>query len=162
MKFLYCNNLKREIFEEALSEKTLAEDIIHIFSAHGYPATDSQKLALMVNGNTVPFNEDALDTQGVIIIYSDIVAPDNAVEYDTYKGIFYFFHTNESVHEHTPHVHAKCKQANGELWIPLDDPENYIGHYSNRVKEIQAKNYVKKNHAALMKQWNKIISGSGL
>lgn len=162
MKFLYCNNLKREIFEEALSEKALAEDIIQIFSVHGYPATDSQKLALFVNGNTVPFNANALDTQGIIIIYCDIVAPDNAVEYDTYKGIVYYFHTDESVHEHTPHVHAKCKQANGELWIPLDDPENYIGHYNNPAKVTQAKNYVKKNRTALMKQWNKIMSETGL
>ena len=158
MKFLYSNNVSRATFEENLSEYASAEDIIRVFSIHGYPATDDQKLYLMLDGNTVPFSAEMLSTPGITIVYSDVVALNNAVGFDFYEGIRYFFHTDEKNHEHTPHVHAACNQAGGVLWIPLDNPENYIGHYNNSAKETQAVKYVKKNYNALMERWNKIMN----
>lgn len=114
------------------------------------------KLYLIIDDNWYDFEESLfLSGDDITVILVDVIPPKNAVNYDTYEGIYYFFHTGEQRHEHNPHIHAIYESQ--EISIYLND-YHIAGKFSNSAKQNQAIKYVKKNRQSILKEWHRIIA----
>ena len=105
--------------------------------------------------------DDALlkSNEDIIVLLSDVIPPQSAVNYDYYQSIKYYFHVAEKGHEHNPHIHAEYD--NQKISIYLND-YHIDGKMRNPAKQNQAVKYVKRNHKAILNKWNKIMGDQSL
>lgn len=160
MKFIYINNLYREVFqcpgslEQLLMEPDVEEAILRIFQNFGKSnAVHREKLLLDVGNGLTSFDKLLLSQGSATIIYSDVIAPENAYEFGRENGIVYYFHTQEKNHLFDPHIHAKY--SGEELRIRLKD-FSYDGSLKSPAKIKEAINYVRNHLKDIRAEWNRI------
>ncbi len=93
-----------------------------------------------------------LDESQITVLYSEVVALNNAAFYKEKDGIVFFFHTNEKNHMYQPHVHASY--SGKTISISLND-YTITGDFKNPKKTKTAINYVKENIDDLLQAWEK-------
>ncbi len=93
-----------------------------------------------------------LDEAKITVFYSEVVALNNAVNYDEVDGITFFFHTNEKNHIYQPHIHVSY--SGKTISISLKD-YTITGDFKNPKKIKTAINYVKENIDDLLQAWEK-------
>lgn len=160
IEYKYLSNVKRltvgygELDE--LDKSDFQNSILQKYEASGINTEGKNvKLYLIVADKWYDFEESLLlSSDEITVLLSDVVPLRGAANYDTYGGISYFFHTGEQRHEHNPHIHASYESQ--EISIYLND-YHVVGRLNNSAKQNQAIKYVKRNHQAILNEWNKIM-----
>ena len=158
----YANNVQRanvgEISIEALKQAENAEKyILEAYQKAGCAkADDPHRLYVKRgNGDLEPLCQAALEDNETIL-YSAVVAPENALEYAKEDGITYIFHTAEQGHRANPHIHARF--GGDEISIYFSDL-HVVGNMKSKKKRRQAVKYVEANLADMLEFWNRIMLG---
>lgn len=159
LKYL-SNVVKKDIGMISLSEAETYEAALHqileCYKNAGVNVDEKgEYLYIFANDNLIPFSESnwllSIDNK---IIYSDIVAPNNAHSFYENDGIRYFFHTGESCHLYYPHVHAE----NGGDKISISLRNFQIkGKFTNNKKQKIAVRFVRDNQTKFMQAWDALI-----
>ena len=148
-------NIVKEIDIASVNHDTIVSDFLQYFEEAGYFVKNGiESLQIIKNNICYPFDVDLIDDEEISIVYSEIVKPDNAKEYNRENGIIYYINTSEKTHLEFPHVHAKYS---GEtISISLID-YSVIGKYRTRNKQKEAVEYIKRHHQPLIDMWNEIM-----
>lgn len=148
VKLTYINNVKRQEFEPfTCADEDCIDKIRQKIVDSGY-LFDESKLSLEIESNVAT------------AFYSEVIAPNNSWKpYDCkFKGISFFFHTDESRHKNDPHVHAEYEGK--EIKISLND-FSFVGRFKNTRKQNTAIKFVRKHKEELMADWNSLIVDKG-
>lgn len=159
-KIIYINNVNRKE----------VGSIRYTFSSTGGDILPSIERALTIAGN--PFDKNKgqvylkrddklmvlddtmlLDSKNISIIYSEVIALQNALRYDEVDGIVLFFHMEEHTHLYFPHVHVLY--AGEEIVVSLTDFQ-VTGCFKTQKKVKIAVKYVRENIDNLRKEWDRI------
>ena len=73
------------------------------------------------------------------------------------KGIQFYFHSQEKVHQGRPHVHAF--KNDDEITIDLNTYDILVGHFRKKKDETQAVECVKNHQMTFMQAWNDCTNG---
>lgn len=159
LKYL-SNVVKKDIgmipLSEAETYEAALQQILEYYKNAGVNVGEKGKyLYIFANDKFILFSESnwllSIDNK---IIYSDIVALNNAHSFYENDGIRYFFHTNESNHLYNPHVHAE--NGGDEISINLRN-FRIKGKFSNNKKQKIAVRFVRDNRKKFMQAWNALI-----
>lgn len=160
IKLKYVSNVTRKDIgtfspsENASYESVLSEILTRFANAGVSVDAETNHLYTIIEDIWKPLSESDLSHSGEIeIIYSDIVAPQNACFFHEADGIVYFFHTNEGNHLHQPHVHAKNSGRETSIYLKTFRADGDLGTKKQKI----AVRFVKKHHAKFEEAWNKII-----
>lgn len=134
--------------------ETIFPQIIDTLNNSSHTFDDNKgRLYILKSNGIFPFNESViLDEKQINVIYSEIVALNNAAFYEENDGIVFFFHTNEKNHMYQPHVHASYDGKT--ISISLKD-YTITGDLKNHKKNKSAINFVKNNADDLLRFWQK-------
>lgn len=155
----YTNNFCRKIVGEVSIEEfcdcqDVITKILQLYQKAGYSsATDSKRLYISSDNGWIRMTELETIPDNATILYSDLVYPRSAAEWDRKNGIVYFFHISEKGHEKFPHIHARY--SGEEISIYFSD-FRYLGSMKNRAKLKEAINYVKDNIESLKEEWTRL------
>lgn len=161
---VYLSNTCKERVAEVDLSKVASSDLIRTilkeYQKNSYlNATNAKKLYVKIGEHLTLL--DKLDnlTNADEIVYSDVIAPQNAAEFERKNGIVYFFHSSEKPHLNYPHVHARYGEDT--ISISLRD-FTVIGSFSSKKKQKEAVEYVKnkQNLTRLKAEWNRIMEAS--
>ena len=161
---VYLSNTCKERVAEVDLSKVASSDLIRTilkeYQKNSYlNATNAKKLSVKIGEHLTLL--DKLDnlTNADEIVYSDVIAPQNAAEFERKNGIVYFFHSSEKPHLNYPHVHARYGEDT--ISISLRD-FTVIGSFSSKKKQKEAVEYVKnkQNLTRLKAEWNRIMEAS--
>ena len=153
----YVDNLKRLLIcqfnaEEIANNQCNLEDyILHVYQNHGCAdASSPEKLYVWrEKDGLIPLHDVSAIGSNETIVYSAIVAVENANVFDREDEITYFFHSSESEHVKYPHVHARY--GNEEISIYFS---NYrIVGTMRSAKKKKAVAYVKSHIEDLKNAW---------
>lgn len=145
-----------EIDLSGINLSALPNSLLKKYQECGCPkATDKNKLYAVIDEGFVRLGE--IQDLGTVsrVVYSDVVAHQNAAEFGRENGIIYFFHTSEKPHKEFPHIHARY--AEEEISIYLKD-FRVDGHFKSGKKQKEALEYVGKHLQELYDEWNRIIN----
>lgn len=163
----YMNNVKRQTVGEInipqdLSQEEIVTYLLALYQNAGYEgAIESQKLYVVsADKGLIPLSSVDNIEKDAVIVYSAVIALNNAYRYGEYDGIKYFFHTGEKGHLNFPHIHAKEFGEKTDFSIYLKNLE-IVGTPKNSKIKNKAIKYVRKNQVAIGKAWNKIIEAQG-
>jgi len=162
MKFKFISNVKRTSFEESRiditkDQESLKKHILDLYSKHGFPATDTQKLHVFNNNQEIPFEFAVEPNFDGEIVYLDIIAIENAGHIYSEDGLVIDLFTKEQCHLNSPHVHVSYN--NEEMVIDLDGSIRN-GNITNRKKKQQAKEYVLKHKTEIKRAWEEFRKGN--
>lgn len=154
IKLLYFSNLHKEEIG-GLNPENYSLDAVfqHFKDYNSQLETNKEKLFIIKDDKLIPYDENLI-SDGVTIVYSNVVAPDNAYEYARDNGIVYFFHTNEANHRFQPHIHARYSGEEIKVHFKNFRVE---GKFKNKQKQKEAISYIKENINELIEEWHKII-----
>ena len=158
----YENNVQRinvgNISPEELSRADDIEKyILEEYQKAGYTAADDPtKLHIKhPSGEIEPLCRAEAPEDNDTVLYVDIIAPDNAKEFERKDGIKFFFHTSEEGHLNNPHIHAEY--SGDEISIYFSDLR-VDGEMKSPKVQRKAIEYVKANLAQMRASWDKIIN----
>lgn len=159
-KIIYINNTSKEnigYIQYAVTSTghDILPSIMQTLTVAGHPFTKGQgRMYLKQENRFTIFDETtSLDSKDITIIYSEVIALQNAVRYDEVDGIVFCFHTEEHSHLYFPHIHAQY--AGEEIVVSLIDFQ-ITGHFKSPKKEKIALKYVRENIADLQREWERI------
>lgn len=155
-----CKERVAEVDLSKVASSDLIRTILKEYQKNSYlNATNAKKLYVKIGEHLTLL--DKLDnlTNADEIVYSDVIAPQNAAEFERKNGIVYFFHSSEKPHLNYPHVHARYGEDT--ISISLRD-FTVIGSFSSKKKQKEAVEYVKnkQNLTRLKAEWNRIMEAS--
>ena len=158
---LYMDNVNRVTvdtieIERTLPAKEIFEVIVAAFVSHGYEEPPIDKLYIVSDGWQSYDPGLLLKETETKIVYSRILALNNAHEVHREAGAVYYINTREKPHLEYPHIHVKY--SGEEISISLTDFV-VTGGFKNHSRMKIAKKYVKKNQESLLEKWHEIING---
>lgn len=162
MTVIYIDNVNRLLLTDAQeldmnqTVEQLAGTIFQLLADNGHTVShDIQKLQIFHDGSYLPFTKENLRLLGnLTVFYSNVIALNNAREYDRLNGISYYFNSSEKPHLHYPHIHAHY--SNDDICISLKD-FSVEGSFKTPAKQKEAVEYVKSHRRKLLKEWHKTI-----
>lgn len=143
--------------EKSLSIEEFTKEIIDTFVSHGYVKPTIDELHIFSNEWRSFDPEYLLGETQATIVYSKVIALNNAYEICRKDGLVYYINTSEKPHLEYPHVHVKC--SGEEISISLTDFA-ITGCFKSKSKIRIAKKYVEKKHDIMLKEWYKIINNN--
>ena len=134
--------------------ETILPQIVDTLNKSNHAFDNSKgRLYISKSNDIFPFEKSIiLDETQITVLYSEVAALNNAVNYDEVDGITFFFHTNEKNHMYQPHIHASY--SGKTISISLKD-YTIMGNFKNPKKIKTAINYVKENIDDLLQAWEK-------
>ena len=162
MTVIYIDNVNRLSLEDVQeldlnqTVEQIAETIFQLLADNGRNVPrDVQKLQIVQNGSYLPFAKENLQLSGnMTVLYSNVIALNNAREYDRVNGICYYFNSSEKPHLHYPHIHAHY--SNDVICISLKD-YSVEGSFKTTAKQKEAVEYVKSHRRKLLKEWHRTM-----
>ena len=160
IEYKFLSNTKRLTLgygkRDDLDKSDILNSILKKYNESGINTEgENAKLYLIIDDKWYDFEESLLlSSDEITVLLSDVVPQRGAVNYDTYGGISYYFHTDEQRHEYNPHIHARYESQ--EISIYLND-YHIAGKFSNSAKQNQAIKYVRRNHRSILKEWSKLM-----
>lgn len=134
--------------------ETILPQIVDTLNKSNHVFDNAKGNLYISKGNDIFLFEKSiiLDESQITVLYSEVVALNNAAFYKEKDGIVFFFHTNEKNHMYQPHVHASY--SGKTISISLND-YTITGDFKNPKKIKTAINYVKENIDDLLQAWEK-------
>lgn len=159
-KIIYMNNVIRKdvgfiCYTFSSTGKDISSTIEQILNDAGQSFNaEKGKLYLKRDGKLMALDETTLlDSESISIIYSEVIALQNAARYDEIDGIDILFHMEEGTHLNFPHVHALY--AGEEIVVSLIDFQ-VTGHFKTRKKIRTVVKYIQDNIDDLRREWDRI------
>lgn len=159
---IYMDNVNRVTVgtievKRSISIEEFTKEVIDTFVSHGYVEPTIDDLHILTN-EWRSFDPDYLlgETQATIV-YSRVIALNNAYEICRKDGLVYYINTSEKPHLEYPHVHVKC--SGEEISISLTDFA-ITGSFKSNSKKRIAKKFVEKKHDDMLKEWHRIINNN--
>lgn len=158
----YVDNLKRllicklNVEEITNNQRNLEDYILHVYQNHGCAdASNPEKLYIWrEKEGLIPLCDVSAIGSDETIVYSAIIAIENAKVFDREDGITYFFHSSESEHVKYPHVHARY--GNEKISIYFSD-YRIVGTMRS-AKKKKAIAYVKLHIEDLKEAWGNDVA----
>lgn len=156
----YYDTFREDTFILDVDENLSNQELIHFLddevAKRGFPTGDKRRIYI-VGILDSPYDEDRplLLNRPLSIVYSNIVCPSSAQEFDRENGIQYYFHTDERNHLMNPHIHAK---TNGDETMSFALNGTWVaGRFKSPAKMKEAKRYIEQNHDIIKAAWDAVI-----
>lgn len=167
----YMNNVKRQTVGEInipqdLSQEEIVTYLLALYQNAGYEgAIESQKLYVVsADKGLIPLSSVDNIEKDATVIYSAVIAINNAVEFDRVNGTVYYIGSDEKKHFYEPHMHARIGDPNdkGGEKIRINLKTFAVkGKFKSRKKQREAIQYAKDNIDRIREVWNKVMVPQG-
>ena len=155
----YMNNVCHEnigVFTFISNDKQDFIPFVHdCLRSNGYPFDENKGMLYLVGEEWVVLCESVLEGidkhSEVKLVYSEVCALCYARNVAEYKGIIFFFHTDEQNHQGFPHVHAS--NSGDEISIDIRTATVCAGKFKSITKQKIALEYVKAHRAIFVDGW---------